>query len=99
MSSVRANIIRAVSGAYMQRVDVAEDHVRKIRRLWGYLGGLMITAFGVKKSNEEINGLYTEWLTPDDRLDGKVMLYLHGGGYVVGVCEMHRQLVSLIARA
>ena len=99
MSSVRANIIRAVSGAYMQRVDVAEDHVHKIRRLWDYLGGLMITAFGVKKTHEEINGLYTEWLTPDDRMDGKVMLYLHGGGYVVGGCDMHRQLVSHIARA
>ena len=29
----------------------------------------------------------------------KVLLYLHGGGYVVGGCDMHRQLVSHIARA
>lgn len=83
----------------MQRVNVAEVDVRKIRRLWDYLGGLMLTAFGVKKTHEEINGLYVEWLTPEDRMDDKLLLYLHGGGYVVGGCDMHRQMVSHIARA
>ncbi len=99
MSSVRANIVRSISRAYMQRVNVAEVDVRKIRRLWDYLGGLMLTAFGVKKTHEEINGLYVEWLTPEDRMDDKLLLYLHGGGYVVGGCDMHRQMVSHIARA
>jgi len=83
----------------MQRVNVAEVDVRKIRRLWDYLGGLMLTAFGVRRTHEEINGLYVEWLTPDDRMDDKLLLYLHGGGYVVGGCDMHRQMVSHIARA
>jgi acetyl esterase/lipase len=27
------------------------------------------------------------------------LLYLHGGGYIVGGCDMHRQMVSHIARA
>ena len=83
----------------MQRVNAAEVDVRKIRRLWDYLGGLMVTAFGVKKTRDEINGLYAEWLTPRDRMDDKLLLYLHGGGYVVGGCDMHRQMVSHIARA
>ncbi len=99
MSSVRANIVRSISRAYVQRVNVAEVDVRKIRRLWDYLGGLMLTAFGVRRTHEEINGLYVEWLTPDDRMDDKLLLYLHGGGYVVGGCDMHRQMVSHIARA
>jgi acetyl esterase/lipase len=83
----------------MQRVDVADIDVRKIRRLWDYLGGLMVTASGVKKTRDEINGLYAEWLTPKNRMDDKLLLYLHGGGYVVGGCDMHRQMVSHIARA
>ena len=99
MSSIRANIVRSISGAYMQRVDVAKFDVRKVRRLWDYLGGLMLTAFGVDKVRDEINGLYAEWLTPQERMDGKLLLYLHGGGYVVGGCDMHRQMVSHIARA
>ncbi len=83
----------------MQRVDVANVDFEEIRRLWNKLGGLMITAFGVKVEKDTVNGLRAEWLTPDDHMDGKVLLYLHGGGYVVGGCDMHRQLVSHIARA
>jgi len=59
----------------------------------------MLTASGVKKTRDEINGLYAEWLTPGHRMDDKLLLYLHGGGYVVGGCDMHRQMVSHIARA
>lgn len=99
MSSVRAKIIRSVSSAYLQRVNVATFDIRNIRRLWNFLGGVMITAFGVKIASDEINGLYAEWLTPADRMRGKVLLYLHGGGYVLGGCDMHRQMVSHIARA
>ncbi len=99
MSSIRAKIIRSISSAYVQRVDIANANFEKIRRLWDRLGGLMITAFGVRVEQDEINGLYAEWLTPKDHMDGKLLLYLHGGGYVVGGCDMHRQMVSHIARA
>ena len=99
MSSIRAKILRTISSAYVRRVDIANANFEKIRRLWDRLGGLMITAFGVRVEQDEINGLYAEWLTPKDHMDGKLLLYLHGGGYVVGGCDMHRQMVSHIARA
>jgi len=99
MSSFRAKIIRSVSSTYMQRVDVAQVHLPTLRRIWDRLAGLLITAFGVRVEPDELNGLYAEWLTPKDRVDGKLLLYLHGGGYVVGSCDLHRQLVSHIARA
>lgn len=83
----------------MQRVDVAAIDLNKIRRLWDFFGGIMITAFGVRIDRDEINGLRAEWLTPKNHMDGKLLLYLHGGGYVVGGCDMHRQMVSHIARA
>jgi acetyl esterase/lipase len=59
----------------------------------------MVTAFGVHIETDTINGLRAEWLTPKDHMDGKLLLYLHGGGYIVGGCDMHRQMVSHIARA
>jgi len=99
MSSIRAKIIRSLSAAYVQRVDIAHMDIPKTRRLWGRLGKLMITAIGVRVEPDEINGLYVEWLTPKKRADGKLLIYLHGGGYVVGGCDMHRQMVSHIARA
>ncbi len=99
MSSIRAKIIRWITSAYIRRVDVANVDFKKIRRLWDFLGRLMITAFGVRVERDEINGLYAEWLTPKDHMEGKLLLYLHGGGYIVGGCDMHRQMVSHIARA
>lgn len=96
---MRAKIMRSISSAYLQRMNVAKVDVRKIRRLWNFLGGMMITAFGVKIARDEINGLYAEWLTPKDSMDGKLLLYLHGGAYVVGGCDMYRQMVSHMARA
>ena len=99
MSSIRAKIIRSISSAYVRRMHIANVDFKKIRRLWNRFGRLLITARGVHVESDEINGLYAEWLTPKDRMDGKLMLYLHGGGYVVGGCDMHRQMVSHIARA
>lgn len=99
MSSIRAKIVRSLSAAYVQRVDVAHMDIPGTRRLWGRLGKLMMTAIGVAVESDEINGLYAEWLTPKNRMDGKLLLYLHGGGYVIGGCDMHRQTVSHIARA
>lgn len=96
---MRAKIMRSISSAYLQHMNVAKVDVRKIRRLWNFLGGMMITAFGVKIARDKINGLYAEWLTPKDSMDGKLLLYLHGGAYVVGGCDMYRQMVSHMARA
>ena len=99
MSSIRAKIVRSITSAYMQRADVAGLDIPKIRRLSTRLSALMRPAFGVRVEKDTVAGLRSEWLTPKDHMDGKLLLYLHGGGYVVGGCDMHRQVVSHIARA
>jgi len=99
MSSTRAKIARSLSSAYMRHVDVAARDINKFRRLWKRIGALLIPAFGVRIETDEISGLHAEWLTPKDCMDGKLLLYLHGGGYIVGGCDMYRQMVSHIARA
>lgn len=99
MSSIRAKIIRSVSSVFVRRIDVANANFDKVRGIWPWLTKLMITAFRVRVEPDEINGLYAEWLTPKDHMEGKLLLYLHGGGYVIGGCDMHRQMVSHIARA
>ncbi len=99
MSSLRAKFFRSVSGALVRRIDVENVDLVKVRRMWTRIGRLLITAFRVRVEPDEINGRYAEWLTPKRRMDGKLLLYLHGGGYVIGGCDMHRQMVSHIARA
>jgi acetyl esterase/lipase len=46
-----------------------------------------------------IAGLPAEWLCPAGSAPAGVMLYLHGGGYVLGSCRSHRALVARLARA
>src|SRR3989440_11523388 len=40
-----------------------------------------------------------EWLTPPGARPDAVVLYLHGGGYVIGSPRSHRHLAAAIARA
>jgi acetyl esterase/lipase len=45
------------------------------------------------------NGVGSEWTTTPDADRGKAVLYLHGGGYVIGSLDSHRHLVAEIGRA
>jgi monoterpene epsilon-lactone hydrolase len=40
-----------------------------------------------------------EWLRPPGAVPGRVVLYLHGGGYVIGSPRSHRHLAAAIAAA
>ena len=52
---------------------------------------------GVEIKQETIEGMKCEWHTPDDAASGKVILYVHGGGYVSGSCSDHRGFVARFA--
>jgi acetyl esterase/lipase len=45
------------------------------------------------------NGVQAEWVKAPDASDDRVILYLHGGGYVVGSPTSHRHLVAALSRA
>ena len=50
---------------------------------------------------EKVNagGVSAEWISAPGATPDRVILYLHGGGYVVGSINTHRAMVSRIARA
>jgi epsilon-lactone hydrolase len=50
---------------------------------------------------EKVNagGVNAEWISAPGAAQDRVILYLHGGGYVVGSINTHRAMVSRIARA
>ncbi|MEW6211687.1 MAG: alpha/beta hydrolase [Acidobacteriota bacterium] len=45
------------------------------------------------------NGVRAEWVKAADASDERVILYLHGGGYIVGSPTSHRHLVAELSRA
>ena len=44
-------------------------------------------------------GVAAEWISTQATADGRVMLYLHGGGYVAGSMRAYRGFLSRVARA
>ncbi|MEI6682209.1 MAG: alpha/beta hydrolase [Bacteroidota bacterium] len=53
---------------------------------------------GVVIKPAEIGGIRSEWIIPAGSDPAKVILYVHGGGYVSGSCNDHRGFVSKFAR-
>ncbi|HRI46514.1 MAG TPA: alpha/beta hydrolase [Ignavibacteriaceae bacterium] len=49
--------------------------------------------------NELIEGTNSEWLIPKGAPSDKLIMYVHGGGYVSGSCNDHRGLISKFAIA
>lgn len=53
---------------------------------------------GAKSTPAEMGGVPGEWIEMPGSSADRVVLYLHGGGYVIGSIHTHRSLVARIAR-
>lgn len=46
----------------------------------------------------DLDGIHAEWITPSDADSNKVVLHLHGGGYVTGGINSHQAMCVLMAQ-
>jgi monoterpene epsilon-lactone hydrolase len=53
----------------------------------------------VKCEPVSANGVKAEWITANNAAPDRVILYLHGGGYVMGSIDTHRELVARLSKA
>jgi epsilon-lactone hydrolase len=56
-------------------------------------------AADVKCESVSADGVPAEWIVPPGAEPHRVLLYLHGGGYVIGSINSHRAMIARIARA
>jgi epsilon-lactone hydrolase len=54
---------------------------------------------GITVERRPLAGLHTEWISAPGCSTDRVILHLHGGGYVMGSCDSHRALTSGVAVA
>jgi phosphinothricin tripeptide acetyl hydrolase len=54
---------------------------------------------GIRNEPLLAGGVSAEWIIPPNAEDGRAIIYLHGGCYVMGSVETHRELISRIAAA
>ena len=64
------------------------QEVEKTSKLFGKLPD------GIEASPITIDSLLAEWILPSQAKKDKVILYFHGGGYVMGSIQAHRSIVA-----
>jgi len=52
---------------------------------------------GVEFERETVGGVPATWCIPADAVEGRILLYLHGGGYVVGSSHAYQPMGSELA--
>lgn len=53
---------------------------------------------GVVRQSVSADGVPCEWVIPQDSPQGRVLLYLHGGGFVYGLSPLHLQMLAYLAQ-
>jgi monoterpene epsilon-lactone hydrolase len=52
----------------------------------------------IKRKSVSADGVPCEWLIPQENLSDRVLLYLHGGGFVYGLTPQHLQLSAYLGQ-
>ena len=85
------------------RPILAEDKAKfagdlnQIRRAFEEMLTKFPPAPGVTFERETAGGVSASWCIPPETIQGRVLLYLHGGGYVVGSARAYQPMVSELA--
>lgn len=52
---------------------------------------------GITTKKQTIDTIEAEWIIPEKFTEGKMLLYIHGGGFISGSCQTHRMHVAKFA--
>ena len=72
-----------------------EEH----RAAFAALASQFRPAEDVRREPADAGGVPGEWVTTPESVRGRVIYYLHGGGYVVGSIDTHCEFISRLSRA
>jgi acetyl esterase/lipase len=80
--------------------SVPRDPTASVERMRGAMEKVSEhVARDVKCEAVSAGGVPAEWIVPPNAANDRVILYLHGGGYVMGSINTHRAMIARIARA
>ena len=96
-----ASLQAALLDRYVRRLHLfGEDgaDVATLRRRIERVAPPVLPWSGVRVSPVEAGGVPGEWAVPNGAGADRVLLYLHGGGWIMGSPRTHRSLVAGLAR-
>ena len=51
---------------------------------------------GVTREEIITNGVRCEWLIPQNYSQDQILLYLHGGGFIIGLTSLHLEMIAYL---
>jgi epsilon-lactone hydrolase len=79
--------------------SLAELSIEEQRATFDALTSQFQLAEDVRCQPVDAGGVPAEWIITPEATDGRVIYYLHGGGYVMGSINTHREMISRLSRA
>jgi acetyl esterase/lipase len=76
-----------------------EPNLEEFRKGFEALAAIFPPAPDVRSETVDAGGVSADWIETPGADASRALLYLHGGGYVIGSVDTHRDLASRIARA
>jgi len=98
MISLRARLIRLLSKQVFKNISGDSD-VGPVREMFEKVAARSRMAMGTRIRHATIAGIECDWVVPKTCDESRVLLFLHGGAYVMGSSKTHRAMASHIARA
>jgi monoterpene epsilon-lactone hydrolase len=81
------------------RTPAIEPSIPELRAGFEQMASLMPATPDIQRESVSAGQVAAEWLAAPKTDASRVVLYLHGGGYVLGSLNTHRDLASRISRA
>ncbi len=98
MASPQLQMAKDALGMLMQKSANAKSP-QEARALFEELSSGTPLAPDIKCAKTSAGGVAAEWIDAPNAAADRAVLYLHGGGYVLGSINTHRDLMSRISRA
>lgn len=76
-----------------------EVNVKKWRSLMEGLAHILPFPSGMQEEKINLENMKAEWIYSPDYTDGPIILFMHGGGYIMGSILSYRAFAARIARA
>jgi len=73
--------------------------LQEMRKGWDDLFSDVVPSVGAKSEKVDAGGVKAEWITAPGAAPDRVILYFHGGGYVLGSIHSHRDMCERLSRA
>jgi acetyl esterase/lipase len=86
--------IQATFGAWGPTTTLQE-----MRKGWDDLFANVKYTVGAKSEKVDAGGVKAEWIVAPNAASDRAILYLHGGGYVLGSIHSHRDMCERLSRA